>query len=67
MASANAQDKKLVEALMASPIATVVTNPRIQDNPVIAANATFSARTGYPSEEIVGRNCRFLAGSRTES
>lgn len=66
MASLGTQDEMLIEALMASPIATVVTNPRIQDNSVIAANATFSALTGYPSDEIVGRNCRFLAGSKTE-
>jgi PAS domain S-box-containing protein len=49
-----------------SPIASVVTNPRLPDNPIVEANAAFTRLTGYAREEIVGRNCRFLAGAKTE-
>ena len=49
-----------------SPIAAVVSNPRLPDNPIIACNEAFIALTGYSEEEIVGHNCRFLAGEGTE-
>lgn len=44
----------------------MITNPRLSDNPVVAANAAFCALTGYDDREIIGRNCRFLAGPATE-
>ncbi len=50
----------------ASPIAAVISNPRLPDNPIIACNKAFIDLTGYSREEIVGRNCRFLAGKDTE-
>jgi PAS domain S-box-containing protein len=49
-----------------SHIAAIVTDPRAPDNPVIACNAAFVRLTGYPDAEVIGRNCRFLAGSATE-
>ena len=63
---AAAEDMALFASIEASPIATVITNPRLPDNPVVAANAAFCALTGYPAAEILGRNCRFLAGPDTE-
>jgi PAS domain S-box-containing protein len=51
----------------ASPIAAVISNPRLPDNPIIACNQAFMALTGYSEEEIVGHNCRFLAGEGTEA
>jgi PAS domain S-box-containing protein len=45
----------------------VVTNPREPDNPIELANEAFCALTGYAEPEIIGRNCRFLAGEQTES
>ena len=59
-------DDALLASIRLSPIATVITNPRLPDNPVVAANAAFCALTGYEESEIVGRNCRFLAGPETE-
>jgi len=50
----------------ASPIASVVSNPRRKDNPIVAVNQPFMDLTGYAEDEILGRNCRFLAGSGTE-
>lgn len=57
---------RLNELIMLSPIASVLSNPRLQDNPIIACNKAFMDLTGYDEEEIVGRNCRFLAGPSTE-
>jgi hypothetical protein len=49
-----------------SPIATVISNPRLADNPIVAANDAFYALTLYSASEVIGRNCRFLAGPDTE-
>lgn len=38
----------------------VITDPLRTDNPIIYANPAFSQLTGYASEQIIGRNCRFL-------
>jgi PAS domain S-box-containing protein len=52
--------------ILASPIATIVTDPRLPDNPIVAINPAFTALTGYRAEEALGRNCRFLAGRATQ-
>lgn len=44
----------------------MVSDPRLPDNPIIACNEAFMELTGYDEAEIVGRNCRFLAGPGTE-
>jgi PAS domain S-box-containing protein len=49
-----------------SPIASVISNPRLPDNPIVASNQAFSDLTGYTPDFIIGRNCRFLAGPATE-
>lgn len=58
-------DDTLLLRLCSSPIATVVTNPRAPDNPIVASNAAFETLTGYSASEVIGKNCRFLAGSDT--
>jgi PAS domain S-box-containing protein len=59
--------KKRLDSLIAnSPIASVISNPRLKDNPIIACNNAFIELTGYAESEIIGRNCRFLAGPATE-
>ncbi|MFM5914346.1 MAG: PAS domain-containing protein [Chakrabartia godavariana] len=55
------------DALIAkSMVAAVVSDPRKPDNPIIACNDAFCRLTGYARDEIIGRNCRFLRGDRTE-
>ncbi|MEW9855475.1 PAS domain-containing protein [Novosphingobium sp. M1R2S20] len=49
-----------------SPLAAVVSDPRLPDNPIIECNAPFLELTGYERHEVIGRNCRFLAGADTE-
>lgn len=66
MSDGPAGEEALLASIALSPIATVVSNPRLPDNPVVAANRAFCTLTGYDESEIVGRNCRFLAGEDTE-
>lgn len=49
-----------------SPIAAVISDPRLPDNPIVECNEAFVALTGYRSDEIKGHNCRFLTGADTE-
>ena len=56
----------LTEIIGTSPIAAVISNPRLPDNPIVECNDAFVALTGYRREEIVGHNCRFLTGPDTE-
>jgi len=60
-------ENALVASIRLSPLATIVTDPRRPDNPIIAANAAFEQLTGYREAELVGRNCRLLAGEGTEA
>jgi len=63
---ASNDEQRLVEAVGFSPIATVLSNPRKADNPLEVVNPAFCELTGFTEREIVGRNCRFLAGAATE-
>mmetsp|Transcript_27787 Transcript_27787/g.57967 ORF Transcript_27787/g.57967 Transcript_27787/m.57967 type:complete len:149 (+) Transcript_27787:40-486(+) len=42
-----------------------ITDPHLEDNPVIYASGGFLKLTGYDFDDIVGRNCRFLQGPDT--
>ena len=48
------------------PVAMVVTDPSLPDNPIIYVNDAFTELTGYTREASVGRNCRFLQGESTD-
>ena len=63
---AERSDEPLIECVGLSPIPYVVSNPRLPDNPLVVANQAFCELTGYREDEVVGRNCRFLAGNATE-
>lgn len=56
----------IIDSIAFSPIATVISNANIQNNPIIAVNDAFCALTQYPPEEVLGRNCKFLSGTETE-
>jgi PAS domain S-box-containing protein len=56
----------LARMIDASPIAAVLSDPREPDNPIVHCNAAFLTLTGYGRDEVLGRNCRFLAGPSTE-
>jgi hypothetical protein len=38
----------------------IVSDIRLPDMPIIYVSPTFEQLTGYPTQEILGRNCRFL-------
>jgi PAS domain S-box-containing protein len=40
-----------------------LTDPDLEDSPIVYANKAFEDMCGYPQDEIVGRNCRFLQGA----
>ena len=54
------------QAMAQTRMAICLTDPNQHDNPIVFANRAFRELTGYDEEEIVGRNCRFLQGRRTD-
>lgn len=44
----------------------LITDPAQTDNPITYANKAMERMTGYASEDILGRNCRFLQGNDTD-
>ncbi len=44
----------------------VIVDPSRPDMPIIYVSEEFEAQTGYPPEEVLGRNCRFLQGPETD-
>lgn len=44
----------------------VITDASQPDGPIVYASPGFMRLTGYERHEIVGRNCRFLQGARTD-
>ncbi|HDZ14717.1 MAG TPA: PAS domain-containing protein, partial [Pricia sp.] len=54
--------KMITAALDAALNGITITDALQPDHPIIYANAAFERITGYPTEETLGRNCRFLQG-----
>ncbi len=53
-------------AIRAATQGLSITDPRLPDNPIVYVSPGFERITGYASEEVVGRNCRFLQGKDTD-
>lgn len=47
-------------------MSVVITNPWHDDNPMIYVSEEFETQTGYPPDEALGQNCRFLQGPETD-
>ncbi|MEF8907812.1 MAG: PAS domain S-box protein [Haloarculaceae archaeon] len=43
-----------------------IADARQEDEPLIYVNEAFEQITGYPTGEVLGRNCRFLQGPETD-
>ncbi|MEQ1622612.1 MAG: PAS domain-containing protein [Methylococcales bacterium] len=43
-----------------------LSDPDLEDAPIIYANKSFERLTGYSQEEIIGHNCRFLQADDRE-
>ena len=54
------------QAMAQTRMAICLCDPKQDDLPIVFANRAFRRLTGYSEEEIVGRNCRFLQGPKTD-
>nr|AML79601.1 putative LOV domain-containing protein [Oenothera grandiflora] len=57
---------ELKDALSTLQQTFVVSDATKLDCPVVYASSGFFSMTGYSSEEVIGRNCRFLQGPETD-
>lgn len=55
----------LQTALDATSNGVLITDNTLEDNPIVYANPGFEKLTGYDLSEILGYNCRFLQGDKT--
>lgn len=46
-------------------VSMIVSDPQLEDNPIIYVNHAFTQLTGYARSAALGRNCRFLQGEET--
>jgi PAS domain S-box-containing protein len=58
--------QRRTQAIDEAPVGITITDPDREDNPMIYVNEAFVDLTGYPREEAVGKNCRFLQGENTD-
>lgn len=64
--SAVAEAELFTQAIRHARLALCLADPRLPDNPIVFANEAFSRLTGYATDEVIGRNCRFLQGEDTD-
>jgi PAS domain S-box-containing protein len=48
------------------PRGILITDCSKEDDPIIYANEYFIHMSGYSREEIIGKNCRFMQGEKTD-
>lgn len=53
-------------AIRATRMSMIITDPRQPDNPIVFVNDAFLRLSGYERQEVLGKNCRFLQGPRTD-
>ena len=59
-------DFNLMTSLTSGQQCFVLSDPKLPDNPIVFASGGFYKLTGYSSNEVLGRNCRFLQGPGTD-
>ena len=59
-------DDKGFDGFARADISMVITNPHLEDNPIVYVNEAFTRTTGYARSASIGRNCRFLQGEHTD-
>ena len=58
---------KLKDRALASTAEGITISDNLQtDNPIVYANEGFERLTGYSRDHVLGRNCRFLQGEKTD-
>ena len=63
----DSQDLILIRSIQRSQQCFIITDPSLQDNPIVYASEDFLSLTGYKRDEVLGRNCRFLQGTETST
>ena len=58
-------DYRLMLSLVNAQQNFTVSDPGLPDNPIVHASQGFLDLTGYSREQVLGRNCRFLQGPKT--
>ena len=48
-----------------TPFALAISDPNLDDNPLVYVSDAFEKVTGYTRTAVIGRNCRFLQGEDT--
>jgi len=56
----------LVHAVDDAGLSITIADSRVDDHPLVYVNEAFVELTGYPANEVLGHNCRFLQGADTE-
>nr|AML76430.1 putative LOV domain-containing protein [Chaetopeltis orbicularis] len=56
----------LMQPLLKVQQSFVLADPSLPDMPIVHASDAFLELSGYPREEVIGRNCRFLQGPGTD-
>jgi PAS domain S-box-containing protein len=57
--------RQLQQAIDNANVPITLADPSKEDDPLVYVNDGFEEMTGYPPEETLGRNCRFLQGEDT--
>lgn len=60
------KEAESVPGFSRATVSMVVTNPQLDDNPIVYVNDAFERMTGYNRSAVIGRNCRFLQGDETD-
>jgi PAS domain S-box-containing protein len=60
------QDARRLISAEEWPQSVVISNPELPDNPLVFVSEAFTEQTGFPADETLGRNCRFLQGPGTD-
>ena len=59
-------DKAAMAGFSRARVSMVLTDPKAEDNPIVYVNTAFERTTGYQRSAVIGRNCRFLQGDKTD-
>jgi len=58
--------EEVTRAVAEAPVGVSISDPELSDYPLVYANEAWVDHTGYPIEEALGRNPRFLQGPGTD-
>jgi PAS domain S-box-containing protein len=58
--------RTMVRAVSVAAVSITIADWLDPDHPLVYVNDAFAQLTGYPSDDILGRNCRFLQGPESD-